>query len=186
MLLAGVLLILLAFVQMAHGFLLLPAAAPVRSAAGARGKGWALSATPRGGPDHSDEPVIKHQPSSQSAHGSRRMPGARKPGAEAAAGAGALSEQDLLQQLIESMERDALSETTLDSVLRVYCTHVQPSFAAPWQRLQQMSSTSSGFVIEGRRVITNAHSVEVSLSVSHSVRLYMDHRSRHCPDRSFA
>lgn len=69
-------------------------------------------------------------------------------------------EQALLERLLETMSREALSEQTLDAVLRVYCTHVQPSFAAPWQRLQQISSTSSGFLIEGRRIITNAHSVE--------------------------
>ena len=70
------------------------------------------------------------------------------------------NEAALLEKLLQSMERETLSEKTLDAVLRVYCTHVQPSFAAPWQRLQQMSSTSSGFVIRNRRIITNAHSVE--------------------------
>lgn len=69
-------------------------------------------------------------------------------------------ESALLEKLLQSMERESLSEKTLDAVLRVYCTHVQPSFSAPWQRLQQMSSTSSGFVIRNRRIITNAHSVE--------------------------
>lgn len=120
------------------------------------------------GPDHSREPVIKpHHPASSSSskssggdRGAARREG-KGPGDETALLSQALGEQDLLQQLLESMGRDSLSETTLDSVLRVYCTHVQPSFAAPWQRLQQMASTSSGFVIEGRRIITNAHSVEV-------------------------
>lgn len=75
-----------------------------------------------------------------------------------------MDEQMLLERLLESMGKESLSEKTLDAVLRVYCTHVQPSFAAPWQRLQQISSTSSGFVIDGRRIITNAHSVEYGKS----------------------
>lgn len=35
----------------------------------------------------------------------------------------------------------------------------------PWQRLKQESSTSTGFVIDGRRIITNAHSVEYSTMI---------------------
>ncbi|KAG4137355.1 hypothetical protein ERO13_D07G066801v2 [Gossypium hirsutum] len=35
-----------------------------------------------------------------------------------------------------------------------------PNFSLPWQRKRQYSSSSSGFVISGRRVLTNAHSVE--------------------------
>jgi hypothetical protein len=164
-------LVLVLVPPMADSFLLLPGAPrpqqsqsqPVRPAArgGAAGQGpVTVAVTPRAGPDHSDEPVIK--PHSAGAHGSRRGGGPKDEMARRQPPSPPqLEEQDLLQQLLESMGRDSLSEKTLDSVLRVYCTHVQPSFAAPWQRLQQISSTSSGFVIEGRRVITNAHSVEV-------------------------
>lgn len=45
-------------------------------------------------------------------------------------------------------------------VVRIYCTHSPPSFGMPWQKLRQEFSTSSGFVIQGRRIITNAHAVE--------------------------
>lgn len=152
---------------MAHAFFLFPSAStpaagaralqPLRFAA--RGGRTPPTATAARGPNHSDESVVKH-PSKMGAYSGGARGGPRKDD-EMAALSQALGEQDLLQQLLESMGRDSLSEKTLDSVLRVYCTHVQPSFAAPWQRLQQMASTSSGFVIEGRRVITNAHSVEV-------------------------
>ncbi len=123
--------------------------------------------------DHSEESVLKKPhpppkpdnptrrggdgPSSSTSNKAAVAAGARG-GAEARLEAG--GEQALLERLLETMSREALSEQTLDAVLRVYCTHVQPSFAAPWQRLQQISSTSSGFVISGRRIITNAHSVE--------------------------
>lgn len=48
----------------------------------------------------------------------------------------------------------------LNGIVRVYCTHSPPNFAMPWQRLKQEFSTSTGFVIEGKRLLTNAHAVE--------------------------
>ncbi|KAF5734179.1 hypothetical protein HS088_TW16G00624 [Tripterygium wilfordii] len=48
----------------------------------------------------------------------------------------------------------------MDAVVKVFCTHTEPNFSLPWQRNRQYSSSSSGFVIGGRRVLTNAHSVE--------------------------
>jgi len=48
----------------------------------------------------------------------------------------------------------------LNGVVRVYCTHSPPNFAMPWQRLKQEFSTSTGFVIGERRLLTNAHAVE--------------------------
>ncbi|GAV81017.1 Trypsin domain-containing protein [Cephalotus follicularis] len=48
----------------------------------------------------------------------------------------------------------------MDSVVKVFCVHTEPNFSLPWQRKRQFSSSSSGFVIGGRRVLTNAHSVE--------------------------
>ncbi|XP_073036372.1 protease Do-like 9 [Primulina eburnea] len=48
----------------------------------------------------------------------------------------------------------------MDSVVKVFCVHTEPNFSLPWQRKRQCSSSSSGFVIKGRRVLTNAHSVE--------------------------
>lgn len=51
------------------------------------------------------------------------------------------------------------------AVSQIYCTHNLPSWSLPWQRLKQEQSTSTGFVIDGRRIITNAHSVEYSTMV---------------------
>ena len=48
----------------------------------------------------------------------------------------------------------------VDGVVRIYCTHSEPNYGMPWQRLKQDSSTSSGFIIEGNRILTNAHAVE--------------------------
>lgn len=48
----------------------------------------------------------------------------------------------------------------MDAVVKVFCVHTEPNFSLPWQRKRQYSSSSSGFIISGRRVLTNAHSVE--------------------------
>ncbi|KAM5581580.1 protease Do-like 9 [Rosa sericea] len=48
----------------------------------------------------------------------------------------------------------------MDAVVKVFCVHTEPNFSLPWQRKKQYSSSSSGFVIGGRRVLTNAHSVD--------------------------
>jgi hypothetical protein len=50
--------------------------------------------------------------------------------------------------------------TLLDGVVRIYCTHSEPNFSMPWQRLRQVSSTSSGFILPNRQILTNAHAVE--------------------------
>lgn len=57
---------------------------------------------------------------------------------------------------LDSLER----EGRMDAVVKVFCTHTEPNYSLPWQRKRQAASTSSGFIIPGRRVLTNAHSVE--------------------------
>lgn len=47
-----------------------------------------------------------------------------------------------------------------NGVVRIYCTHSPPNFGMPWQRLRQEFSTSTGFVIGGNKILTNAHAVE--------------------------
>ena len=49
---------------------------------------------------------------------------------------------------------------SMDAVVKVFCVHTEPNFSLPWQRKRQYSSSSSGFIIGNRRVLTNAHSVE--------------------------
>ena len=60
-----------------------------------------------------------------------------------------------------NLERKAI----FDAVVKVYAVHTEPNYSLPWQRKRQMPSTSTGFVIEGNRVITNAHSVEWNTQV---------------------
>ncbi|EPS65237.1 hypothetical protein M569_09541, partial [Genlisea aurea] len=55
---------------------------------------------------------------------------------------------------------EARALPAMDAVVKVFCVHTEPNFSLPWQRKRQYSSSSSGFIIKGRRVLTNAHSVE--------------------------
>ncbi|CAN4115678.1 unnamed protein product [Withania somnifera] len=64
--------------------------------------------------------------------------------------------------LISSEENAAVARVVpaMDAVVKVFCVHTEPNYSLPWQRKRQYSSSSSGFIIKGRRVLTNAHSVE--------------------------
>lgn len=56
-------------------------------------------------------------------------------------------------------------ELMLNSVVKVFCTSTSPNYAQPWQMKRQSSSTSSGFVVSGRRIIGNAHGVTNASSI---------------------
>eukprot|EP00475_Leptophrys_vorax_P036141 TRINITY_DN6051_c0_g1_i1.p1 TRINITY_DN6051_c0_g1~~TRINITY_DN6051_c0_g1_i1.p1 ORF type:complete len:414 (-),score=123.37 TRINITY_DN6051_c0_g1_i1:614-1792(-) len=45
----------------------------------------------------------------------------------------------------------------LDPVVKVFCTKSPADFIRPWQNKRQTESSGSGFVISGRRILTNAH-----------------------------
>lgn len=53
-----------------------------------------------------------------------------------------------------------LKPEVLDAVVKVYATHCYPNYSLPWSRKRQTLSTSSGFVVSGRGILTNAHSVQ--------------------------
>ncbi|XP_030521722.1 protease Do-like 9 isoform X2 [Rhodamnia argentea] len=75
----------------------------------------------------------------------------------------ALTPGDLLRRAVAAEmaeEAGARVLPAMDSVVKVFCVHTEPNFSLPWQMKRQYSSNSSGFVIKGRRVLTNAHSVE--------------------------
>ncbi|KAL6287986.1 hypothetical protein ACE6H2_012376 [Prunus campanulata] len=62
--------------------------------------------------------------------------------------------------MFPSWENVARVVPAMEAVVKVFCVHTEPNLSLPWQRKRQYSSSSSGFVIGGRRVLTNAHSVE--------------------------
>jgi hypothetical protein len=53
----------------------------------------------------------------------------------------------------------------MDAVVKVFCVHTEPNISLPWQRKRQYCSSSSGFIISGHHVLTNAHSVEYLATV---------------------
>lgn len=53
----------------------------------------------------------------------------------------------------------AAIEAALDSVVKVFTVSSSPNYFLPWQNKPQREITGSGFVISGRRIITNAHVV---------------------------
>lgn len=47
----------------------------------------------------------------------------------------------------------------LPCVVKIFTTHTTPSYARPWQMARSSHSTSAGFIISARRILTNAHCV---------------------------
>ncbi|EYU39504.1 hypothetical protein ABFS82_06G199500 [Erythranthe guttata] len=50
-------------------------------------------------------------------------------------------------------------ELALDSVVKIFTVASSPSYFLPWQNKSQRESMGSGFVISGKRILTNAHVV---------------------------
>merc|ERR1712166_30044 len=69
---------------------------------------------------------------------------------------GPLDEDDLDEEELGDFYDDF---PWMESVLKVYCTHAEPNYSLPWQMKRQHSSSGSGFAIEGRRILTNAHCI---------------------------
>ncbi|CAL5228784.1 g11976 [Coccomyxa viridis] len=67
-------------------------------------------------------------------------------------------QEALAEVLDHPSSKDA--EKLMETVVKVFCMHSEPNYSLPWQRKRQFSSTSSGFVISDRRILTNAHSVD--------------------------
>lgn len=52
-----------------------------------------------------------------------------------------------------------MQELPTDTAIKIYATGVSPSYLMPWQVLQQRKWTGTGFVLQDRRIVTNAHVV---------------------------
>ncbi|XP_010277816.1 PREDICTED: protease Do-like 10, mitochondrial [Nelumbo nucifera] len=50
-------------------------------------------------------------------------------------------------------------ELVLDSVVKIFTVTSSPNYFLPWQNKSQRETMGSGFVISGRRILTNAHVV---------------------------
>lgn len=52
-----------------------------------------------------------------------------------------------------------------DSVVKIHATHRFPDFARPWTKASPRKSAGSGVVIEGKRILTNAHVVQYASQI---------------------
>ena len=50
-------------------------------------------------------------------------------------------------------------------IVKIYATSARPDYSMPWQMKRQTKSTSTGFVISHRRIVTNAHCVAYQTSL---------------------
>lgn len=57
-------------------------------------------------------------------------------------------------------EENLQDVSLLKAVVKVYCISAEPDYQLPWQLKRQQAATGSGFMISGRRLLTNAHCVE--------------------------
>ncbi|KAF3329394.1 protease Do-like 10 [Carex littledalei] len=77
---------------------------------------------------------------------------------------GAIAEESgegILEHVRQGGDTDAYAaiELALDSVVKVFTVSSSPNYFLPWQNKAQRESMGSGFVIPGRRIVTNAHVV---------------------------
>jgi hypothetical protein len=60
----------------------------------------------------------------------------------------------------EDHDGTGVPQDILNCCVKLYVTHASPNFSMPWGYERQTSSTSTGFIIQGRRILTCAHCVE--------------------------
>ncbi|KAI6698383.1 hypothetical protein NL676_018502 [Syzygium grande] len=63
------------------------------------------------------------------------------------------------RSLSSSASEDESVETVLDSVVKIFTVVSSPNYLMPWQNKPPSDTWGSGFVIPGKRIITNAHVV---------------------------
>lgn len=68
------------------------------------------------------------------------------------------SQLRLASSLRRSYSSSAI-EVALDSVVKVFTVATSPNYILPWQNKSQRESMGSGFVIPGKKILTNAHVV---------------------------
>ncbi|WIA23171.1 hypothetical protein OEZ86_010064 [Tetradesmus obliquus] len=104
----------------------------------------------------------QQQPQQRGRKGSRRQGGGGTTSAAAAAADLAGDPAGKPGAAFQPRDRrfTADSDTIMEAVVKVFCIHTEPNFSLPWQRKRQYSSNSSGFMISGRRILTNAHCVD--------------------------
>eukprot|EP00112_Aurelia_sp_Birch-Aquarium-sp1_P012613 Seg2652.1 transcript_id=Seg2652.1/GoldUCD/mRNA.D3Y31 product="Protease Do-like 10 mitochondrial" protein_id=Seg2652.1/GoldUCD/D3Y31 len=57
------------------------------------------------------------------------------------------------------------NEQILQSVVKLFVQYATPNYCMPWQMKRQQQAFGSGFVIEGKRILTNAHVIKYHKSI---------------------
>lgn len=57
----------------------------------------------------------------------------------------------------EEPRRGGVPASVLNCVVKLYVTHSEPNYSSPWVIERSEQSTSTGFIIQGRRIVTCAH-----------------------------
>ncbi|CAF1118870.1 unnamed protein product [Rotaria sp. Silwood1] len=83
-----------------------------------------------------------------------------------------LQKQQLTTKTVHSLletetDPDAIEslELVLNSVVKVFCTSIPCNFYLPWQMKRQVPKASSGFIINNRWILSNAHAVANASSI---------------------
>jgi len=77
------------------------------------------------------------------------------------------AEDTVASVTVNGLRRGSLgvSSNLLKSTVKIFSVRTEPNLSMPWQMKRQYSTTASGFIISGRRIITNAHAVGFQTSV---------------------
>ncbi|KEP66121.1 UNVERIFIED_CONTAM: trypsin domain-containing protein [Hammondia hammondi] len=63
------------------------------------------------------------------------------------------------QKQTTAKDRHALLTSTLSSVVKIFVDITMPDYFSPWQMQSPKDASGSGFVVEGKRILTNGHVV---------------------------
>ncbi|KAL7613875.1 hypothetical protein Lser_V15G08365 [Lactuca serriola] len=66
---------------------------------------------------------------------------------------------DRSNAIADTIDAYSAIELALDSVVKIFTVSSSPNYFLPWQNKSQRESMGSGFVISGKRIVTNAHVV---------------------------
>ncbi|XP_076903638.1 protease Do-like 10, mitochondrial [Bidens hawaiensis] len=64
-----------------------------------------------------------------------------------------------IDAVADTIDAYSAIELALDSVVKIFTVASSPNYFLPWQNKSQRESMGSGFVISGKRIVTNAHVV---------------------------
>ncbi|XP_076885903.1 protease Do-like 10, mitochondrial [Bidens hawaiensis] len=64
-----------------------------------------------------------------------------------------------INAVADTIDAYSAIELALDSVVKIFTVASSPNYFLPWQNKSQRESMGSGFVISGKRIVTNAHVV---------------------------